>query len=50
MQNIINYDVHERKSIAPNLNKGDNSNEIFINLKYAGKKGEQNVKNEENSK
>ena len=50
MQNIINYNVHERKSIAPNLNEGDNSKEIFINLKYAGKKGEQNVKNEENSK
>ena len=36
MQNIINYNLHKRNNIAPNLNEGNNSNEIFINLKYAG--------------
>ena len=41
MQNIINYNLHKRNSIAPNLNEGNNSKEIFINLKYAGRKGEQ---------
>ena len=37
VQNIINYNLHKRNSIAPNLNEGNNSKEIFINLKYAGK-------------
>ena len=41
VQNIINCNLHKRNSIAPNLNEGNNSKEIFINLKYAGKKGEQ---------
>ena len=41
MQNIIDYNLHKRNSIAPNLNEGNNNKEIFINLKYAGKKGEQ---------
>ena len=51
VQSIINYNLHKRNSIASNLNEGNNSKEIFINLKYARKKGEQiNVKNEENSK
>ena len=51
MQSIINYNLHKRNSVAPNSNEENDSKEIFINLKYAGKKGEQiNVKNEENSK
>ena len=51
MPNIIHYNLHNRNSVAPNLDEGNDSKEIFINLKYAGKKGEQiNVKNEENSK
>ena len=41
MQNIINYNLHKRNSIAPNLNEGNNSKEIFINLKYPEQKGEQ---------
>ena len=41
MQSIINYNLHKRNSIASNLNEGNNSKEIFINLKYARKKGEQ---------
>ena len=41
VQNIINYNLHKRNSIAPNLNEGNNSREIFINLKYAGHKGQQ---------
>ena len=41
MQSIINYNLHKRNSIAPNLNEGNNSKEIFVNLKYAGKKVEQ---------
>ena len=41
MQNIINYNLHKRNSIAPNLNEGNNSKEVFINRKFAGKKGEQ---------
>ena len=40
MQNI-NYNLHKRNSVAPNLNEGNNSKEIFINLKYAAQKGEQ---------
>ena len=39
--NIINYNLHKRNSITPNLNEENSSNEIFINLKYAGQKGEQ---------
>ena len=27
--------------MASNLNEGNNSKEVFINLKYAGQKGEQ---------
>ena len=41
VHNIINYNLHKRNSIAPNLNEENSSNEIFINLKYAGQKGEQ---------
>ena len=41
MQSIINYNLHKRNSIALNLNEGNNNKEIFINLKYAGKKGGQ---------
>ena len=41
MQNIVNYNIHKKNSIAPKLNDGHNSKEIFINLKYAGQKGEQ---------
>ena len=41
MQNIINYNLHRRNSIAPNLNEGKNSGGIFINLKYAGQIGDQ---------
>ena len=41
MQNIINYNLHKGNSIATNLNEGNNSKEILINLKYAGRKGEQ---------
>ena len=41
MQNIINYNLHRRNSIAPNLNEGKNSRGIFINLKYAGQIGDQ---------
>ena len=38
MQNIINYSLN---NVAPSLNEGSNSKEIFINLKYAGQRGEQ---------
>lgn len=38
MQNAVNYNLHKRISIAPNLNEGSNSEEIFINLKYGGQK------------
>ena len=41
MQNIVNYNLHKRNSIAPKLNQGKSNKEIFINLKYAGHKGEQ---------
>ena len=41
VQSIINYNLHKRNGIAPNLNEGNNSKEVFINLKYAGKTGEQ---------
>ena len=41
VQNIIDYNLHKRNSIAPNLNEGNNSKAIFINCKYAGQKGEQ---------
>ena len=41
MQSIINYNLLKRNSIAPNSNEGNNGKEIFINFKYAGKKGEQ---------
>ena len=41
MQNIINYNLRKKNSIAPNLNEGNNSKEIFINFKYAGQKGKQ---------
>ena len=41
VQNIINYNLQKRNSIAPNLNEENSSNEIFINLKYAEQKGEQ---------
>ena len=41
VQSIINYNLHKRNSIAPNLNEGNNNKEIFINLKYTGKKGEE---------
>ena len=41
VQNIISYNLHKRSSIAPNLNGGNNSKEIFISIKYAGQKGEQ---------
>ena len=41
VHNIINYNLHKRNSITPNLNEENSSNEIFINLKYAGQKGEQ---------
>ena len=41
MQNIINYNFHKRNSIVPNLNEGNNSKELFINLKYTEQKGEQ---------
>ena len=41
VQNIVNYNIHKRNSIAPKLNEGHNSKEIFMNLKYAGQKGEQ---------
>ena len=41
MQNINNYNLHKRNSIAPNLNERNYSKEIFINLKYAGQKGGQ---------
>ena len=41
MQNIINYNLHKRNSIAPNLNERSNSKEIFIDFKCAGQKGEQ---------
>ena len=41
MQNIINYNLYKRNSIAPNLNGGNNSKEMFINFKYVGQKGEQ---------
>ena len=40
VQNIINYNLHKRNSIAPNLNEGNISKEMFINPKYAGQKGE----------
>ena len=40
-QDIINYNLQKRNSIAPNLSEGNNSREIFINLEYAGQKGEQ---------
>ena len=30
-----------KETIAPNLNERRNNKEIFINLKYAGQKGEQ---------
>ena len=38
---IINYNLHKKNSIAQNLNEGNNSEEIFINLKYAVQKEEQ---------
>ena len=41
VRNIINYNLHKRNSIAPKLNERNKSKEIFINLKYAGQKGEQ---------
>ena len=41
VQSIINYNLHKRNSIAPNLNKGNNNKGTFINLKYNGQKGEQ---------
>ena len=41
VQNIINCILHERHSIAPNLNERNNSNKILTNLKYAGLKVEQ---------
>ena len=41
VHNYINYNLHQRNTIAPNLNEGNNSKEIFINPKYAGRKGEQ---------
>ena len=41
VQNIVNYNLHKRNSVVPNLNEGNNSKEIFINLKYAGQKGDQ---------
>ena len=42
MENIINYNLHERNSVAPNLNEGNNNTkEIFINFKYARQRGEQ---------
>ena len=40
VQNIINCNLHKRNNIAPNLHEGNNSKEIFINLKFAGQKGE----------
>ena len=51
MENIINYNLHKINSKDPNLNEGNNSKEIFINLEYTGQKGEQltNVENEKNS-
>ena len=41
VQDIINYNLHKRNNIDPNLNEGNNSKEMFSNLKYAGQKGEQ---------
>ena len=41
VQNIINYNLHKENIIAPNSNEGNNNKEVFINLKYAGQKGEQ---------
>ena len=41
VQSIINYNLHKKNSIAPNLNKGNNNKGLFINLKYNGEKGEQ---------
>ena len=40
-QNITNYNLNRRNSIALNLNKGNNRKEISMNFKYAGQKGEQ---------
>ena len=40
-QNITNYNLNKRNSIALNLNKGNNRKEISMNFKYAGQKGEQ---------
>ena len=37
----INYNLRKRSSIVPNLNEGNNSKEIFVNLKYDGQKGKQ---------
>ena len=41
VQDIINDNLHKRNSIAPKLNEQKNRRELFINLKYAGQKGEQ---------
>ena len=41
MQNIINYNLDKRNSIAPNLYEGSNSKEVLINLKYPRQKGKQ---------
>ena len=38
IQNVINYNLHKRNSIAPNLNEENNRKKIFINLKHAGHK------------
>ena len=40
-RNIIDYNLHKRNGIPPNLSETSNSRKIFINLKYAGQTGEQ---------
>ena len=41
VQNVINYHFTQMKQYNSNLNEGNNSKEIFSNLKYAGQKREQ---------
>ena len=41
VQNIINYNLRKRNCVVPNLNEGNNRKKIFINLEYAGQKGDQ---------
>ena len=49
VQNIINCNLHKRNNIAPNLHEGNNSKEIFINLKFAGQKGEKLMSKRKNT-